>query len=119
MAAFSELNLEQYANFSTTVNVEDLTKDELVRVLTGIKNNYIDQYKYLLSLDNIELSFTEDALDQLAENTLTLKTGARGLHTEIERVLMPHMFYTKKYRDNKVLNINIDRKQILEPKVIV
>jgi hypothetical protein len=33
--------------------------------------------------------------------------------------LMPHMLYTKKYRDNKVLNINIDRKQILEPKVIV
>ncbi len=98
---------------------EDLTKDELIKVLTGIKNNYIDQYKYLLSLDNIELNFTEDALDQLAENTMSLKTGARGLHTEIERVLMPHMFHTKKYRDNKVLNINIDRKQILEPTVIV
>jgi len=110
---------EFIGRFTTTVNVEDLTKDELIKVLTGIKNNYIDQYKYLLSLDNIELSFTEDALDQLAENTMTLKTGARGLHTEIERVLMPHMFFTKKYRDNQVLNINIDRKQILEPKVIV
>ena len=110
---------EFIGRFTTTVNVEDLTKEELVRVLTGIKNNYIDQYKYLLSLDNIDLSFTEDALDQLAENTMSLKTGARGLHTEIERVLMPHMFYTKKYRDNQVLNINIDRKQILEPTVIV
>jgi ATP-dependent Clp protease ATP-binding subunit ClpX len=110
---------EFIGRFTTTVNVEDLTKEELVRVLTGIKNNYIDQYKYLLSLDNIELNFTEDALDQLAENTMSLKTGARGLHTEIERVLMPHMFHTKKYRDNQVLNINIDRKQILEPTVIV
>ena len=110
---------EFIGRFTTTVNVEDLTKDELIKVLTGIKNNYIDQYKYLLSLDNIELSFTEDALDQLAENTMSLKTGARGLHTEIERVLMPHMFFTKKYRDNQVLNINIDRKQILEPTVIV
>lgn len=110
---------EFIGRFTTTVNVEDLTKDELIKVLTGIKNNYIDQYKYLLSLDNIELNFTEDALDQLAENTMSLKTGARGLHTEIERVLMPHMFFTKKYRDNQVLNINIDRKQILEPKVIV
>jgi len=109
---------EFIGRFTTTVNVEDLTKAELVKVLTGIKNNYIDQYKYLMSLDNIDLNFTEDALDQLAENTMTLKTGARGLHTEIERVLMPHMFHTKKYRDNKVLNINIDRKQILEPKVI-
>ena len=87
--------------------------------MTGIKNNYIDQYKYLLSLDNIELNFTEDALDQLAENTLALKTGARGLHTEIERVLMTHMFNTKKYRENKIVNINIDRKQILEPTVLV
>ena len=110
---------EFIGRFTTTVNVEDLTKPELIKVLTGIKNNYIDQYKYLLSLDDIELTFTEDALDQLAENTMSLKTGARGLHTEIERVLMPHMFYTKKYRDNKVLNINIDRKQILEPTVIV
>ena len=110
---------EFIGRFTTTVNVEDLTKDELIKVLNGIKNNYIDQYKYLLSLDDIELNFTEDALDQLAENTMSLKTGARGLHTEIERVLMPHMFYTKKYRDNKVLNINIDRKQILEPTVIV
>ena len=110
---------EFIGRFTTTVNVEDLTKEELVQVLTGIKNNYIDQYKYLLSLDNIELNFTEDALDQLAENTMSLKTGARGLHTEIERVLMPHMFFTKKYRDNQVLNINIDRKQILEPTVIV
>jgi len=103
---------EFIGRFTTTVNVEDLTKPELIKVLTGIKNNYIDQYKYLLSLDDIELTFTEDALDQLAENTMSLKTGARGLHTEIERVLMPHMFYTKKYRDNKVLNINTDRKQI-------
>ena len=110
---------EFIGRFTTTVNVDNLTKDEMIQVLTKVKNNYIDQYKYLLSLDNIELNFTEDALDQLAENTMSLKTGARGLHTEIERVLMPHMFYTKKYRDNQVVNINIDRKQILEPTVIV
>ena len=88
-------------------------------MLTEFKNNYIEQYKYLLSIDNIKLEFTDGALEQIVENCLKLKTGARGLHTEIERVLMPHMFYTKKYRDNKVLNINIDRKQILEPTVIV
>jgi ATP-dependent Clp protease ATP-binding subunit ClpX len=72
-----------------------------------------------LGLDNLKLEFSEDALDQLAENCLKLKTGARGLHTEIERVLMPHMFNTKKYRENKVTEINIDRKQVLEPKAIV
>ena len=110
---------EFIGRFTTTVNVEDLTKEELVEVLTGIKNNYIDQYKYLLSLDNIELNFTEDALDQLAENTMSLKTGARGLHTEIERTLMPHMFNTKTYRENNVTEINIDRDLVLEPKSLV
>lgn len=110
---------EFIGRFTTTVSVADLSKEELVRVLTEVKNNYISQYQYLLSLDNITLQFTEDALDQLAENTLKLKTGARGLHTEIERVLMPHMFNTKKYRENDIREINIDRYLVLEPKALV
>ena len=86
---------EFIGRFTTTVSVSDLTKEELIKVLKEVKNNYIDQYKYLLSLDNIAIDFNEDALDQLAENCLKLKTGARGLHTEIESTLMPHMFNTK------------------------
>jgi ATP-dependent Clp protease ATP-binding subunit ClpX len=110
---------EFIGRFTTTVSVADLTKSELMRVLTEVKNNYIAQYTYLLSLDNLKLTFTQDALEQLAENTLKLKTGARGLHTEIERVLMPHMFNTRKYRENNITEINIDRKQILEPKAVI
>jgi ATP-dependent Clp protease ATP-binding subunit ClpX len=110
---------EFIGRFTTTVSVSDLTKDELIKVLKEVKNNYIDQYKYLLSLDNVAIEFTEEALDQLAENCLKLKTGARGLHTEIERTLMPHMFNTKKYRENKVTEINIDRDLVLEPKSLV
>ena len=110
---------EFIGRFTTTVSVADLTKEELVKVLKEVKNNYIDQYKYLLSLDNLALTFGEDALDQLAENCLKLKTGARGLHTEIERTLMPHMFNTKKYRENKISEINIDRDLVLEPKSLV
>jgi len=107
---------EFIGRFTTTVSVSDLNKEELIKVLKEVKNNYIDQYKYLLSLDNIAIDFNEDALDQLAENCLKLKTGARGLHTEIERTLMPHMFNTKKYRENNVTEINIDRDLVLEPK---
>jgi ATP-dependent Clp protease ATP-binding subunit ClpX len=110
---------EFIGRFTTTVSVADLTKEEMIKVLTGIKNNYIDQYKYLLSLDNVDLNFDENALDQLAENTLKLKTGARGLHTELERVLMPHMFNIKKYRDSNITEINIDRNLILEPKELI
>jgi ATP-dependent Clp protease ATP-binding subunit ClpX len=110
---------EFIGRFTTTVNVDNLTKDEMIQVLTKVKNNYIDQYKYLLSLDDIELEFSEDAISQLAENTMKLKTGARGLHTEIEKVLMPHMYNTKKYRENNIKKININQEQILQPKAAI
>jgi ATP-dependent Clp protease ATP-binding subunit ClpX len=110
---------EFIGRFTTTVSVADLSKEDLIRVLTEVKNNYISQYQYLLGLDNIDLTFTDDALEQLAENTLKLKTGARGLHTEIERVLMPHMFNTGYYRLNNITEININRDLILEPKSLL
>jgi len=110
---------EFIGRFTTTVSIGELSKEELLRVLTEVKNNYIDQYKYLLSIDNIKLEFSNDALEQIVDNCLTLKTGARGLHTEIERCLMPHMFNTKKYRENNVTEINITREQVLEPKSLI
>lgn len=110
---------EFIGRFTTTVSIGELNKVELLKVLTEVKNNYIDQYKYLLSIDGIKLDFTEGALDQIAENCLTLKTGARGLHTEIERCLMPHMFNTREYKENNVKVINITREQVLKPKSIL
>jgi len=110
---------EFIGRFTTTVSIGELNKEELFRVLTEVKNNYIDQYKYLLSIDNIKLEFTVEALEQIVENCMTLKTGARGLHTEIERTLMPHMFNTKKYRENKITEINITKEQVLKPTSLV
>ena len=110
---------EFIGRFTTTVSIGELNKEELLRVLTEVKNNYIAQYTYLLSIDDINLTFADEALEQIVENCLTLKTGARGLHTEIERCLMPHMFNTKKYRENNVTEINITREQVLEPKSLI
>jgi ATP-dependent Clp protease ATP-binding subunit ClpX len=110
---------EFIGRFTTTVSIKDLNKEELLRVLSEVKNNYIEQYQYLLSIDDIKLMFTPSALEQIVENCLKLKTGARGLHTEIEKVLMPHMFNTKKYRENNIKEINITREQVLEPKSLV
>lgn len=106
---------EFIGRFTTTVSISELNKEQLIQILTDVKNNYISQYKYLLGLDGIELTFTADALDQIAENTLLLKTGARGLHTEIERVLMCHMYHTREYKENEITKINIDRDLVLEP----
>ena len=110
---------EFIGRFTTTVSIGELSKTELKRVLTEVKNNYIEQYKYLLSIDGIELTFDDAALDQMVDNCLKLKTGARGLHTEIERVLMPHMYNTKQYKENKVKLINISQEQVLIPKSIL
>jgi ATP-dependent Clp protease ATP-binding subunit ClpX len=110
---------EFIGRFTTTVSIGELSKAELKRVLTEVKNNYIEQYKYLLSIDGIELTFDDAALDQMVDNCLKLKTGARGLHTEIERVLMPHMYNTKQYKENKVKLININQEQVLIPKSIL
>jgi len=110
---------EFIGRFTTTVSISELTKEQLKNVLVGVKNSYIDQYKYLFTIDNIELNFEDEALDQIVDNCLTLKTGARGLHTEIERVLMPHMFNTRDYRENNIKQINITRNLVLEPKKII
>lgn len=110
---------EFIGRFTTTVNIESLTKEQLIHVLTDVKNNYIAQYQYLFSIDQIELEFGADALEQLAENTIKLKTGARGLHTEVERVLMPHMFNIEKYKENNISKINISRDQVLTPTALI
>lgn len=107
---------EFIGRFTTTVSIGELGKDELKLVLTSVKNNYIKQYQYLFSIDGIELNFDDSALDQIVDNCLKLKTGARGLHTEIERVLMPHMFNINKYKENNVKVININQDTVLEPK---
>jgi ATP-dependent Clp protease ATP-binding subunit ClpX len=110
---------EFIGRFTTTVSIQNLNKDQLVSILTDVKNNYISQYTYLLGLDNVVLTFTPDALEQIAENTLLLKTGARGLHTEIERVLMCHMFNTRTYKENNVTVLNIDREKVINPNPII
>jgi ATP-dependent Clp protease ATP-binding subunit ClpX len=109
---------EFIGRFTTTVAIDTLTREELKRVLVEVKNNYIAQYQYLFSIDGIELVFEDSALDQIVDNCLKLKTGARGLHTEIERALMPHMFNTGKYKENNIKKININQELILNPQTI-
>lgn len=106
---------EFVGRFATSINVEDLSKEQLISVLTTIKNNYIDQYKYLFSLDDIDLTFSKQAIEQIANNCLKLKTGARGLQTEIEKVLMPHMFNISSYKAKGVKKINISQELVLNP----
>ena len=110
---------EFIGRFTTTISLNELTLEQLVSVLTGIKNSFIEQYQYLFSIDGIKLSFTEGALRTIAQNCIDLKTGARGLHTEIERVLMPHMFHIKKYVDSGIEVLTITDELIANPKALI
>jgi ATP-dependent Clp protease ATP-binding subunit ClpX len=110
---------EFIGRFTTTCALEELTLDQLSDVLLNIKNSFIDQYKYLLSLDDIDLTFTDSAIKKIAQNCIDLKTGARGLHTELERILLPHMFHTKRYKDNNITKLVIDEELVNNPKEII
>jgi len=110
---------EFVGRFTTSVSIEQLTKEQLVYVLKNVKNNYVSQYQYLFKLDNIELTFTNEALEQIAENALKLKTGARGLHTEIERVLMPAMFHVRTYKECNVIELLIKKEHVDNPILLV
>ena len=72
--------------------LESLTEDDLIHILTQPKNALVKQYQRLLSFDNVELDFEEDALKAIAQKAITRKTGARGLRSIIEEVMMDVMF---------------------------
>ncbi len=74
------------------VSVDPLDQGMMVRILTEPKNAIVNQFKKLLALDNVELVFTDDALEAAAEKALEYKTGARGLRTIIEQVLLDVMY---------------------------
>ncbi|ACZ42334.1 ATP-dependent Clp protease, ATP-binding subunit ClpX [Thermobaculum terrenum ATCC BAA-798] len=74
------------------VTLDPLTKEDLIHILTKPKNAIIKQYQKLMALDNVELQFTNDALEAAAEEAIARKTGARGLRSTIEEVLLETMY---------------------------
>jgi ATP-dependent Clp protease ATP-binding subunit ClpX len=75
-----------------TVSIDPLLKEDLMRILTEPRNAITKQYSKFLSLDKVELVFQDDALEAAAEKALELKTGARGLRTIIEELLLDVMY---------------------------
>ncbi len=90
------------------VSLDSLDKAALIRILTEPKNAIIKQYQKILQLDRVELVFTNDALDAAAEGALKQRTGARGLRTIIEDVLLDVMYDIPSRADVKKVIINGD-----------
>jgi ATP-dependent Clp protease ATP-binding subunit ClpX len=74
------------------VQLQELSEEDLVHILTQPKNAMIKQYKKLLSMDNVELEFDEDALHSLAKMAIKRKTGARGLRAILEHLMLDVMY---------------------------
>jgi ATP-dependent Clp protease ATP-binding subunit ClpX len=110
---------EFIGRFPSWVSLDELTKMDLVHILRDVKHSYISQYHWLFEQDHVDLDFTEESLELIAERTLAAKTGARGLHSELERVLMPHMFYLAEYRRQGIKQVTIDVDQIHSPARLV
>ncbi len=72
--------------------LEDLDEDALVKILTQPKNALVKQYQRLFELENVELVFTDDALRAIARRAIERKTGARGLRSILEDILLDTMF---------------------------
>ncbi len=72
--------------------LDGLTREDLVQILTKPKNALVKQYKKLFSYDNVELSFTEDALEAVADKAIERNIGARGLRAVMEGILTNVMF---------------------------
>jgi ATP-dependent Clp protease ATP-binding subunit ClpX len=75
-----------------SVSLDTLTRSDLIRILTEPKNAVVKQYEKFFALDNVDLIFTDDALEATARQAEDRKTGARGLRTTIEEVLLDVMY---------------------------
>ncbi|MCI9305821.1 MAG: ATP-dependent Clp protease ATP-binding subunit ClpX [Lachnospiraceae bacterium] len=75
-----------------TVALDALTKDDMVRILVEPKNSIVKQYKKMLELDGVKLSFDQEAIESIAAQTVKRKTGARGLRAIMEHIMMDTMY---------------------------
>ena len=88
-----------------TVALKELTKDDLVSILTEPKNAITKQFKASFEIDGIQLIFEQDAIEEIANEAIRQKTGARGLRTIVERMLMDVMFEIPDLEEKKSFTV--------------
>lgn len=106
---------ELQGRFPIRVDLDNLTKDDFKRILSEPKNSVTFQYASLLKVDNINVTFTEDALDEMAEmayaeNETSENIGARRLHTIMESLLEDISFNAS--GDHPMLDVKVDRNYV-------
>lgn len=94
--------------------LKELTKEDLVVILTEPKNSIIKQFQASFAMDNVDLQFTDDAIEAIADTAIKHKTGARGLRSIVEKLLLDIMFEVPSIKEPKKLVIT---KDVVENKV--
>jgi ATP-dependent Clp protease ATP-binding subunit ClpX len=93
-------------------SVHNLDRTALIRILTEPRNALVKQYRKLFELDGVELEFTQDALEAVADQAILRGTGARGLRAIMEEVLLSVMYDIPSRKD--VAKCVINREVVLE-----
>jgi len=101
---------EFVGRFPVIANINKLTEDDLVRILTEPKDSLVSQYQKLLFFDGCELNYQKDALQVIARTSLGLKTGARGLRNIMETVMMDYMYDVPK---NNIKKLTITKEDVV------
>ena len=98
---------EFVGRFSMITNIDPLSEDQLIRILSEPKNAILKQIKYLFGLDDIEIEFTKEAKIAIANKAKALGTNARGLKNIVDSVVLPYQFDAEEMRRNGVQKIQI------------
>jgi len=94
------------------VGLEELTKEQLIQVLTQPKNSIVKQFQRLFEMDNVKLEFTDGACEEIVKVCNDTKVGARGLRSVIENVLLDVQFNLPTYQKKGIIKVVINEKTI-------
>ncbi len=92
------------------VSLDQLTEDDMIRILKEPKNSLIKQYQALFKLDGVKLEFEDEALREIARKSIERKTGARGLRAIVESVMMDDMYYIPS--DESITSITVTKEKV-------
>ena len=90
--------------------LNDLDEKSLVKILKEPKNSLIKQYQKLFEFENVELEFKDEALSEIAKKAIIKKTGARGLRSILENILLKTMFGLPELEN--VLKVTVDKSAV-------
>lgn len=92
------------------VSLNELTEDDMVRILKEPKNSLTKQYEALFKMDGVHLTFEDEALREIAKKSIERKTGARGLRAIVESVMMDYMYHVPS--DESITEITVTKEMV-------